>query len=91
MAYRLFETSVFLEDLETIDPSVRAKLKEKLRDYVYPQIKDQPHFGPNIKKLRNWEPETWRFRTGTWRIFYEIHEKAKMVYLIAFDPRKDAY
>ena len=69
MAYRLFETSVFLEDLETIDPSVRAKLKEKLRDYVYPQIKDQPHFGPNIKKLRNWEPETWRFRTGTWRIF----------------------
>jgi mRNA interferase RelE/StbE len=63
--YRLFETSVFMEDLEALDKPVREKLKDKLRDYVYPQLKIQPHFGPNIKKLRNWEPETWRYRIGS--------------------------
>jgi mRNA interferase RelE/StbE len=91
MIYRLFETSVYIQDLESLDPSVREKLKEKLSDQIYPLLKAQPHFGPHIKKLRNWEPETYRYRTGTWRIFYEIHEKEKMVYLIALDPRKDAY
>ena len=89
--YRLFETSILIEDLEALDKSVRGKLKEKLNDYVYPQLKVQPHFGPNIKKLRNWEPETWRYRIGSWRVFYEINEKDKIVSLITIDPRKDAY
>jgi mRNA interferase RelE/StbE len=89
--YRLFETSVFIEDLEALDKSVRDKLKEKLRDYVYPQLKTQPHFGPNIKKLRNWEPETWRYRIGSWRVFYEVNEEDKIVSVITVDPRKDAY
>jgi len=89
--YRLFETSVFIEDLEALDGSIREKLKEKLRDHVYPRLKIQPHFGPNIKKLRNWEPETWRYRIGAWRVFYGINEKDKTVSLIAIDPRKDAY
>ncbi len=80
-----------MEDLEALDKSVREKLKEKLRDYVYPQLKIQPHFGPNIKKLKSWEPETWRYRIGSWRIFYEIIEKDKIVSLITVDPRKDAY
>ena len=90
-SYRLFETSVFVEDLESLDKPVREKLKNKLRDYVYPQLKIQPHFGPNIKKLNNWEPETWRYRIGAWRIFYEVNEKDKIVSLITVDPRKDAY
>ena len=89
--YRLFETSVFREDLETLEKPAREKLKEKFRDYVYPQLKIRPHFGPNIKKLKNWEPETWRYRIGSWRIFYEIIEKDKIVSLITVDPRKDAY
>lgn len=89
--YRLFETSIFIEDLEALDKPVREKLKEKLSDYVYPQLKVQPHFGPNIKKLRNWEHETWRYRIGSWRVFYEISEKDKIVSLITVDPRKDAY
>ena len=89
--YRLFETSVFLEDLETLEKPAREKLREKFRDYVYPQLKNRPHFGLNIKKLKNWEPETWRYRVGSWRVFYEIHEKDKIVYLTAIDPRRDAY
>lgn len=89
--YRLFETSVFIADMESLDGSVREKLRGKLNDYVYPRLKNQPHFGPQIKKLRNWEPETWRYRIGSWRIFYEVNEKDKIVSLIAIDPRKDAY
>jgi mRNA-degrading endonuclease RelE of RelBE toxin-antitoxin system len=63
MTYRLFETSVFLEDLETIDPSVREKLKEKLRDFVYPQLRNQPYFGPNIISNLGIEyPEIYKVR-----------------------------
>lgn len=90
-AYRIFETSVFAHDLESLDASVREKLEQKLRNFVYPQLKNRPHFGPNIKKLRNWEPETWRYRIGSWRFFYEINEKDKVVYMTTLDPRKDAY
>ncbi len=67
--YRLFETSVFIEDLEVLDRSVREKLKEKLRGYVYPQLKTQPHYGPNIKKLRNWGPKPGAIESGLGEFF----------------------
>ncbi len=89
--YRLFETAIFIEDMEKLPESIRHKFREKLCTYVYPWLKNQPHFGPNIKKLRDWKPETWRYRIGSWRFFYEINEADKIVTMIAFDPRKDAY
>lgn len=49
------------------------------------------NYGPNIKKLRNWKPPTWRYRVGDWRFFYEIDEQEKTVYLIAAYHRGEAY
>ena len=73
-------------------PSVIGpKIKAKLLGYVYPQLRHQPHFGPNINKLRQWKPETWRYRIGPWRFFYEIDETQKIVYLTTLSDRKDAY
>ncbi|MFN0117071.1 MAG: type II toxin-antitoxin system RelE family toxin [Elusimicrobiota bacterium] len=66
-------------------------LEVKTKQYVYPQLKKQLHFGPNIKKLRTWNPETWRYRVGDWRIFYEINLQKKIVYMIALYARKSAY
>jgi len=90
-SYRLFETRVFLEDLENLPHALQPKIRAKLAGYVYPQLRRQPHFGLNIKKLQHWKPETWRYRIGPWRFFYEIDEHQKIVFLTTLYHRKDAY
>ncbi len=64
---------------------------QKLQEYVYPELRQHPHFGANIKKLKHLKPETWRYRIGAWRFFYEIDEDSKIVFLIAAHHRSSAY
>ena len=89
--YRIFETEQYRVDLRRIGRSGHAKIVRKIRDFVYPQLREHPHFGPNIKKLKDFEPETWRYRIGAWRLFYEIDEEEKIVFLIAASHRSSAY
>ncbi|NQT59593.1 MAG: type II toxin-antitoxin system RelE/ParE family toxin [Bacteroidetes bacterium] len=58
---------------------------------TYPQLKDQPHYGSNIKKLKNYIPETWRYLIGNYRVFYEINDNEKIVYIIGISTRQSAY
>ncbi len=89
--YRIFETEQFQKDLKQIALSGQRKVTQKLRDFVYPQLREHPHFGPNIRKLKDFEPETWRYRIGAWRFFYEIDEKENVVYMLAASHRSSAY
>ena len=89
--YRIFETSEFLKKIEKISQRDKSFIQNKLTQYFYPQIKDEPHYGNNIKKLVNYNPETWRYRIGRFRLFYVIDESDKIIYLISIDLRKDAY
>ena len=89
--YRLFETEQFQEDLRRSLGSRQEKLTKKLYDYVYPQLKTQPYFGKNIKKLRGCKPETWRYRIGRHRFFYEVGEEKKIVFMIAAETRQGSY
>ena len=89
--YRIFETKQFQKDLEKIAQSGHMKIAQKLGDFVYPQLRQHPHFGPNIKKLKDFTPETWRYRIGAWRFFYEIEEKDKIIYMVAASHRSSAY
>jgi mRNA interferase RelE/StbE len=89
--YRVFETRGFLADLAGLGCVSQKRLEAKLRDYVYPILRQTPHSGPNIKRLRNWDPPAWRYRVGDWRFFYEIDEKQRIVSMTAADHRKEAY
>lgn len=89
--YRIFETSEFLKKIEKISQRDKSFIQNKLTQYIYPQIKDEPHYGNNIKKLVNYNPETWRYRIGRFRLFYVIDESEKIIYLISIDLRKDSY
>ena len=89
--YKIFETERFIIDLKYLARSGHRELEEKLSEHVYPQLKDEPHFGPNIKKLLNWNPPTWRYRIGNWRFFYIIDEDMRVVSMIAASHRKEAY
>ena len=89
--YRIFETERFQKDLQHIVMSGQSKLGQKLQQFVYPQLRNYPHFGPNIKKLKGFKPDTWRYRIGSWRFFYEINEQEQIVFMLAASHRSSAY
>ncbi len=89
--YGIFETNQFQKDLAVIARSGQADILDKLRTTVYPQLRARPHFGPNIRKLKNFAPETWRYRVGAWRFFYGIDETRKRVSMVAAAHRGSAY
>ena len=89
--FKIFETNQYIKDLEGDFSGQQIRIISKLRQYVYPQLKVNPYFGKNIKKLLNYNPETWRYRIGNYRFFYEIDDKEKIIYMIAADSRKNAY
>ena len=47
--YRIFETDQFQKDLRKIARSGQKKIKDKLREYIYPELRQHPHYGANIK------------------------------------------
>jgi len=89
--YKIFETEQFINDIEKIKGKNQEKLFIKIKEYVYPQLKENPYYGPNIKKLVNWDPETWRYSIRDYRLFYEINENEKIIFIIAFETRGNAY
>ena len=89
--YRVFETDQFSGDLRKIARAGHREIVRKLRTVVYPQLREHPHFGPQIRKLKNYSPETWRYRIGAWRFFYEIDAAEHMVFMIAAAHRGSAY
>ena len=89
--YRIFETRQFSKDLARLGAAAQKRIEAKLRDYIYPLLRENPCFGPNIKRLKNWEPPTWRYRVAEWQFFYEVDDKERIVFMIAADHRKQAY
>jgi len=89
--YNLFETDEYIKSINKLQKRDKALVHSKLRDYVYPQIKSEPHFGINIKKLKGYTPNTWRYRIGNFRVFYTIDEDDKLVLLLIVENRDKAY
>ncbi len=89
--YRVFETEQFVKDLDKIARSGQRTIVHRLRRVVYSQLQRSPHFGPNIRKLKGYKPETWRYRIGDWRFFFEIDEDERIVFMIAASQRGAAY
>jgi mRNA interferase RelE/StbE len=91
MRYELFETDEFIKSIQQLQPQTARFIRNKLETYVYPQLRREPHFGLNIKKLRNYKPDTWRYRIGDYRVFYTIDENDCLVLLLVVENRDKAY
>ena len=89
--YRIFETEQFRKDLRSIALAGHEQIADKLRRLVYPRLREHPHFGPHIRKLKGYAPKTWRYRIGSWRFFYEIDDGERVVSMIAASHRGSAY
>ena len=89
--FRLFEAAQFQRDLQQDFRGQQPRIRQKLVAYVYPQLRQNPYFGKNIKKLREAVPETWRYRIGDYRFFYRIDERQRIVFMLTADHRGRAY
>jgi mRNA interferase RelE/StbE len=86
--YIIAETETFQKKIKA--PECKA-LHEKISEYVYPVLRNNPFFGPNIKKLKGKYKEIYRFRLGDYRLLYKIEEQKVIVFIIDIEHRKDVY
>jgi len=89
--FRIFETAQFQRDLQQDFRGQQARIQQKLTSYVYPQLRQNPYFGKNIKRLRDAVPEAWRYRIGDYRFFYRVDERRRVVLMLTADHRGQAY
>ena len=89
--FRIFETREFAEALKRLPPLDARWVRDKLEAHVYPQLRQEPFFGPNIKKPRAYSPDTWRYRLGRFRLFYAVNDRELVVLVLTVEQRKDAY
>jgi mRNA interferase RelE/StbE len=67
------------------------KLEKDIRTIVYPQLRKNPFFGQNIKKLKGKFENVYRFRFRSFRLFYTINQNKVIVIMNSLKKRKDAY
>ena len=89
--FRIFETDEFSKKLKKLSSRDASFLRKKLDSFVYPQIKTEPFWGNNIKKLQGYSPDTWRYRIGRFRLFYIVNQEESVIHILTIDDRKDAY
>ncbi|WP_420629677.1 type II toxin-antitoxin system RelE family toxin [Candidatus Leptofilum sp.] len=85
--FKIAETKTFAKVKKKINP----KLYQKINDVVYPQLRSNPYFGANIKKLKGEFEGFYRYRIGNYRLFYLIDNKKVFVFIVDLVQRKDAY
>lgn len=76
---------------EKIKVSIDKKLYIKITNIVYPQLKHNPYFGTNIKKLKGEFEGYYRYRLGDYRLFYLIDDGKIIVIVVDFKHRQNAY
>jgi mRNA interferase RelE/StbE len=86
--FKIAETDSFSK---TITKAEYKKLYMKIKSYVYPLLKQNPYFGPNIKRLKGELSDYYRYRIGDYRLFYKIEEKKIIIFILDIRHRKDAY
>jgi len=89
--FRIFETEEFQKKLKKRPVRESRFIQQKLTDYVYPQLRTDPFLGPNIKKLKGYQPATWRYRIGRFRLFFLVDTEERIVAMLSVDDRRDAY
>lgn len=86
--FKIAETETFIKK---IGKSEFKTTYNKIVNYVYPQLRKNPFYGPNIKKLKGEFSGVYRFRIGRYRLFYTIEINTIFVFIVNIDHRKDSY
>lgn len=86
--FKIAETSNFIRKIRK---RAFGSVYEKIYNYCYPQLKSNPYFGLNIKKLKGEFENIYRYRIGKFRLFYTVDSELRIVFILDIDYRKDVY
>ena len=86
--FKIAETNSFQKDKNKKE---HKKIKEKLEQKIYLQIKKNPFFGKNIKKLKGEFEGVYRYKIGNYRILYTINKEKIIIFMLRILHRKDSY
>ena len=85
--FQIAETKNF----EKIKGKLDKKLYAKIKNNVYPQLRSNPFYGTNIKKLKGSLEGYYRYRVGEHRVFYLIKNENVIVVVTDIRHRQSAY
>jgi len=85
--FKIAETKNFKKQFDKLK---LKKLYVKIENLIYPQLRANPFFGPNIKKLKGEFEGVYRFRLGNYRLYYTIDKQKVIVIILEFIQRKNA-
>lgn len=84
-----------ISETDTYRASVKKpelkRYAKKVSEQVYPVLRTNPYFGTNIKKQKGDLSDIYRYRIGTFRLFYIVIESERRVVILSLRDRKDAY
>ncbi|WP_457605993.1 type II toxin-antitoxin system RelE family toxin [Nitratifractor sp.] len=85
--FRIAETKNFQKIKKKLD----KKIYTKIVAIVYPQLRSNPYYGTNIKKLKGRFEGYYRYRLGDYRLFYLIEDDKVIVVVADIRHRQSAY
>lgn len=85
--FLIAESKTFIKIKNQID----AKIYNKILSIVYPQLRVNPFFGTNIKKLKGEFEGYYRYRIGSYRLFYLIDNEKIIVMVSDIRHRQNSY
>jgi mRNA interferase RelE/StbE len=87
--FRIAETDGFRKQLKK-NPDLK-RIYKKISEFVYPLLRENPYYGPNIKRLRENFSDFYRYRIGNYRLFYAINDDEIVVLIVKLEHRQSAY
>ena len=81
--YQIAETKTF----EKVKQKIDKKLYLKIKNFVYPQLRENPFYGTNIKKLKDNLEGYYRYRIGNYRLFYLIEDDKLLIAVVDFKKK----
>ncbi len=81
--YQIAETKTF----EKVKQKIDKKLYLKIKNFVYPQLRENPFYGTNIKKLKDNLEGYYRYRIGNYRLFYLIEDDKLIIAVVDFKKK----
>jgi len=85
--FLIAESKTFIKIKNQID----TKIYDKIVNVVYPQLRVNPFFGTNIKKLKGEFDGYYRYRIGSYRLFYLIDNEKIIVMVSDIGHRQNSY
>jgi len=85
--FLIAQTKEFERNIKKLD----TKIYTKIKNIVYPQLKKNPFYGTNIKKLKGEYEGVYRYRLGNYRLFYVVDNNKIIVIVTAISHRQNAY